>query len=342
MKRIAHTLRRLVAWEVRMLIGLTANYRGRFAFLVILGLAASFIETLGVSLFVFLLYGAILGAGFPSTGILATLYQVTTRVIGGSLPRMCLIVGLTVLVQQAIAASYEVIGSQVCNRIHHDVRTRLFTQYLRVTYEYIAARNYGELTNTLQVEAWRVAQAIERLSRILITASAALVYMVVLFFISWPVAVAIAGGGAIVTALTQIFRSRIRKLSRQATGLHEQLAERMFTSIQAMRTIRSRGLESAEISRFTALSLAVVERVFVRLAMVGKLALPAVPRNRRAGRTGLLWCGSRCLSEIPGHDYRGPCRSPSSRLATSGAGHAGAHSCSHWRPGIARHCYKGA
>jgi ATP-binding cassette, subfamily B, bacterial MsbA len=261
-------------WEIRTLFSLTADHKTGFALVVALGLAASFVETLSISLIVFLLYRAVLNTGFPATqGVLAVFSHWTERMVSGHLYMLGVAIGAAVLLRQAFVSAYDVVGARVGNDIYDRIRTGLFTQYLTVSYEYISAKNYGELTNALQVETWRVSQAIEQLSRILVNASAMLVYLLVLFLISWQVSLAGILGGLAVMGLTQMFRHQLRALSKEATRLHEDLAERMFTSIQAMRTIRTHGVERAETARFAALSRQVA-RVFVRLRAIDNASRP--------------------------------------------------------------------
>ncbi len=278
-----------IVWEVRTLIGLAAGHRAGLALLVALGLAASFVEMLSVSLVVFLLYRAVSNADFPVTqGILSVFFQWAERLVGQDLTLLALVISAAVLLRQAFIGVYEIVSAQVCNAVYHRLRTGLFTQYLSVSYEYIVAKDYGELTNTLQIETWRVSQAVEQLSRILINVCAVLVYMTVLLFISWPVALAAVGSGIAVMGLTQLFRGRLHGLSREATQLHEDLAERTFSSIQAMRTIRAYGVERAEITRFTQLSRAVA-RVFVRLSVTDNACRPFLEVGALATIGVLVW-----------------------------------------------------
>jgi subfamily B ATP-binding cassette protein MsbA len=269
-----HRLLGSFAAEIRTLMAFAGGQKAGFALLVVLGLAASFVETLSVSLVVFLLYRAVLGTGFPgATGLLATFSHWCEQLIGGNLVALAALIGVAVLVRQMFVGAYQIVGARVSNAIHDHLRTGLFTQYLSIAYEHVAARDYGELSSTLLVETWRVSQGIEQFSRILINLCAMLVYLIVLVFISWPVALAAGISGMVVVALMQVFRAPLRGLSRTATRLHEQLAERMFSSIQAMRTLRAYGVEAAEVARFADLSRAVA-RVFVRLAVHDNASRP--------------------------------------------------------------------
>lgn len=279
-------------WEIRTLGALAAGHRAGFLLLVALGLAASFVEAFSVSLVVFLLYRTVLASQVPGAqGILSVFYNWTGSIVGDDVYILAAVIAAATLLRQAFVGTYEVVGSRVSNAVYDRLRTALFQQYLSVSYEYIATKDYGELTNTLQVETWRVSQAIENLSRILINGCAMLVYMLVLFFISWPVALAAVGSGIVVMGLTQLFRGSLRALSRKATQLHEQLAERMFTSIQAMRTIRTHGVEMTEIARFAGLSRAVAH-VFVRLAVIDNACRPFLEVAALAAVGAVVWTSS--------------------------------------------------
>jgi subfamily B ATP-binding cassette protein MsbA len=289
MIQLGKKLIRPAASEIRILLALTGDHRSGLTGLVVLGLAASFVDTLGVSLVVFLLYRAVLGRQFPAMpGFLSIIYRWTETVAGHNLYMLGLAIGATVLIRQLFVGAYGIVGARICNGIHDRLRTRLFRQYLTIEWQHMARRPYGELTNTLLNETWRASQAIEQFSRILINASAVFVYVAVLSFISWPVALAGLGTGVIMMALTQMFRGRLRLLSQDATLLHDQMAERMVGAMQAMRTIRAFGLETTEIRRFAETSHAVAA-VFVRLAAVDNACRPFLEMATFSSVLAVVW-----------------------------------------------------
>jgi ATP-binding cassette, subfamily B, bacterial MsbA len=274
---------------LRTLFLLTAGSRLTLLTLTALGLVASFIETISISLVVYLLYRVALGAEYAEVhGYLGELFSLVNEIAAGSAYRLGLAIAIAVIVRQTIVAAYEQLSAHAANFVYHRLRTELFTQYLSVPYGYIARKEYGELTNTIQLEAWRVSEAVQKLSRVLINLSALTIYLVVVSLLSWKVAIVVLAFGSAMTALTQLFRRRLGTLSCEVTDVHEQLAERLVTSVHAMRTIRAYGVESAEIMRYATLSERLAH-MFNHLSAVDNFSRPFLELFSIGAIASIIW-----------------------------------------------------
>ncbi|MEQ8965584.1 MAG: ABC transporter ATP-binding protein [Azospirillaceae bacterium] len=264
--------------DLRALWPAIADKKPWLAGMVVLGFVASFVETLGVSFVVLLLFGAIrgpesIGGDGATAGLLDTIYGVATWVVGDSLIGLAVLIAAAVLIKSLVVGAYSVLAAWVQYTVHHRVREAIYARYMEVAYDDIARQDYGTLANTLIGESWEVSSVVQALSRILINLASMTVYGLFVLALSWPLGLMAAVGGLVVVAVLRLARDRLRRLGRRATGLNEALTESAFSGLQAMRTIRAFGAEAREVARFATVSRR-VSRVFVRLTALDHLIRP--------------------------------------------------------------------
>ncbi|HVY14528.1 MAG TPA: ABC transporter ATP-binding protein [Rhodopila sp.] len=253
-----------------------ADRRAVFAGMVALGLAASVLEAAAVSLISVLLYLSLGGGGasrlFPWIQDhfdidLNSLFQVHFWFV-------CAAVVATLLLRAAAVASYGVVAVSLKSLVFHRLRLRLYQRFMFAPHEDASQASFGFITNTLQVEAPRVAELIDQLFRMPINACGAGIFFVVLLLISWPVACLTAIAGLALALLMQVSRVYLHRLGQRILALNEDLASRMLSGIQALRTIRAFGAEGREFDRFADASKSVA-RMAVRFAAVENVVTPS-------------------------------------------------------------------
>ncbi len=244
--------------------------------MVVLGLVASVLEAITVSLISSLLYLSIGGGGQPRPLGRIELFLGTD--IAGLFRREPWLVGaflvIMVLLRTAAVALYGVGAAAVKNLVFHRLRVRLYRRYMFASFEEMSQASFGFLTNTLQVEAPRVAELIDQLFRVPINGCAATVFFIVLLLLSWPVASLIGIAGLILTVLMLLSRAYLHRLGQRMMALNEELAARLIAGIQALRTIRAFGAERQEFDRFANSSRSVA-LTSVRFAAVENIVLPS-------------------------------------------------------------------
>jgi subfamily B ATP-binding cassette protein MsbA len=237
--------------------------------LLVLGLAASLAESVGVSLVVLLLY-AVIGHGSEATqggGLLAGIFSRVEMLAGGSSVAVAGMILALVTAKALLNLAYGTIASSVRNQVSEAVRNGIHDQYLSVAYAYVRRHEQGELLNVLATESWAVADACYCLMRIAINVCAICVFSLFLMALSWPIALLAAVGGGLLFLGLRCLSRPARDLGEQATRVNRALAERMLATLQGMRTIRAFAQEAAERQRFRAASHA-VRRTFVRLELL--------------------------------------------------------------------------
>ena len=103
--------------------------------MVMLGLASSFAESLGISLVVLFLYSAMghLDEMSAGNGVLGALFREVAGRLGGG-TTLAVTIFLLIVARGILALTYGLIGSSLSNRISESVRNGLHQQYLDVEY----------------------------------------------------------------------------------------------------------------------------------------------------------------------------------------------------------------
>ena len=265
-----------LASDLRQIWPVLADRKASFAAMVAVGLIASILEAIAVSLISWILYLSI--ATVDPTRPSALSRQLFGFDASALFQRhfwlACTIVVAVVLARTAGVAIYAVMAASLESLVFHRLRVRLYQRFMFAPYEDVSRESFGFLTNALQVEAPRVAELIDQLFRIPINAIGALVFFLVLLVLSWPVACLAAISGLGVAIFMQFSRVYLHRLGHRLLVLHEDLASRMLAGIQALRTFRAFGAEGREFSRFAEASRSVAH-MSVRFTAVEKVVLPS-------------------------------------------------------------------
>ncbi|WP_170157297.1 ABC transporter ATP-binding protein [Roseimicrobium gellanilyticum] len=258
----------------RELLPLISGLKRALPVAVVLGLLSSVIDSCAVSLMVLIVFKGI-SSDFPlpDAGLIGELAsfaeaaaQKSPVVLWGT------VIGIA-LVRALVAGAYSVLSAHLTNSIHHRTRLSLFEKFMALPYQDLARTDYGTMTNALQVESWYVAEVVRSLCGLMIAVCSLVVYLVIVFFISWPLGILamILGGG--LRWLCAGLKQPLRRMGFEATRTNEELALRMYTRMQAIRTIRAHGFEKAEVAQFEGLSREVAG-VFTRMALVENYLRP--------------------------------------------------------------------
>jgi ABC-type multidrug transport system fused ATPase/permease subunit len=248
--RRGSTLRDLLA-----LLKATPTPRWATPALILLGLASSFAETLGISLVVLFLYSAMghMGEVSATGGALGALFGAAARGLGGG-AALALTIFLLIVARGVLALAYGLISSSVSNRISETVRNGIHRQYLEVAYDFIRRHDQAELMQILGTESWLVAGAHASFTRIIINFCSIFVFAVFLFALSWQITVIAIVGSLLISRGLRSLYAPAWELGKEVKRIHQALGERMLVSLQGMRTIRAFGQEAVHHGAFVEFS----------------------------------------------------------------------------------------
>jgi subfamily B ATP-binding cassette protein MsbA len=244
---------------LRALLPLLRRHRLALLAVVMLGLAASLSEGVGISLFLPFLQsidpaGAQQG-GLASNRILAGIdglfagYSRETRLW---LIPVC-IFG-SIVVRNALLYSNTLVFSLVNWRICHQLRCGLFRQLLRIGCEFIERRKTGNLLHTLNGQTWQTSQALGAFAGLITSACTIVVLTALLLLISWKLTLLVAAAMVLVSCVVQWTTRGIRAAGAAAAAANGAFVQQAVEGLSGMKAIRSFCREDHEFRRFESVS----------------------------------------------------------------------------------------
>ncbi len=218
--------------------------------LILLGLASSFAETLGITLILLFLYAVTGHAGGSGNGMLGHFLGLAARHLGGT-DQLAGLILLLIVARGALAMAYNRISTNVGAGLSERARNMVHQQYLNVSYGFIQRHTPAALIEVLATETWEVATAYGDFTRIIINACSVAVFALFLAVISWKIMVVAFAGSAIIAGASRLLTGRARALGLKVKQTHEYLGVQMLMTIHGMRTIRAFGQEAAHQERFS-------------------------------------------------------------------------------------------
>ncbi len=261
--------------ELRQLAPLGRWHARAAPLVLLLGLAAAILESLGVSLVVLFLY-VLLGRGEDAVaagGALGRIFTAANGWFGGSSVALGLLIFGLILGKALVNLAYGTVIATARNRISEEARNRVQARYLDMAYAEFRARDAGALMNILGAETWSLAESWHAAARISINLCAIAVFGALLLAVSWQITLLAVTGSALVSLGIRLLHRRVKPLGEAAMAANRRLAARMLDTMQGMRTIRAFGEEVQDKRRFTAAS-AEVRRRFDRLERLYTLVGP--------------------------------------------------------------------
>jgi ATP-binding cassette, subfamily B, bacterial MsbA len=219
--------------------------------LVVLGIAASLAEGLGIGMIIPALDLLLGTEPTEPAGRFAKLTRGVADRLGDRNPLgiIGLLILLLVAVKTAIVGLEGLVSTAVIGRITRDLRVGLFRQMLSVGMEYHTRSDQGSLLNTMDVQTYRTSKALTALSGLVTGASMVLVFSVILLMLSWQMTLIVAATAVPLTLVVRLLSGRARKWGGEFARQHAELAGRVVELLNSIRTIRLFNREDAEAER---------------------------------------------------------------------------------------------
>jgi len=258
---------------IRSLLVFTRPYPWAIPVLVILGLAASLAEGLGIGLIIPLLDQMLQSsAAAESSGPLANFLRTIGSFVGGDralLVLSILIIGLVAL-KTLIMAVDAIVSTSVIARAMRDLRLALCEQLLSVGYEYFSRVPQGKLVNLMDSQTYRVGEALRALTVLIGSLSTMVVFGVLLLMLSWRLTAVVVLLVVPVSLVVRVLAVRAHTWGDDLVKSYSDLAERVLELLVSMRTIRIFNREVMEARRFDAAAQD-VRRAYRRTEVLNKL-----------------------------------------------------------------------
>lgn len=242
--------------------------------LIVLGLASSLAETIGITLVLLFFYLAMGQAELASStsGLLGNVLQHAISWLHGTI-ETAIVVLLLIVARGALAFANTLISARVGERINEFARNRVHQQYLSASYSFFRRHDEAYLMELLGTETWLIAGAYSSFTGLIVSSCSIVLFVSFLFALSVKITIlAIAGSMLVSTGLRHLSKP-IKALGSSVKLMHQRLGEHMLMTLQGMRTIRAYGQEKLHQDRFERAS-AEARRVSLELARLSALVSP--------------------------------------------------------------------
>ena len=239
----------------KLLTGLLRPYPWVLPLVALLGTAASLAEGAGIGLLI-PFFALLMEGTTPEGGIVpeiaawySSLFNQDIRLIVVSITIVLLVVGRCLLF-----FVYVGLVTWVGTRVTHDLRSKLFQQFLSIDYLAVSRETQGRQINALDGSCYRAGQAVMDFLQMGVNGCTTLVFVALLFLISWQMTVLTLTAVAIAILVT---RALVKRSSRTGEKLEQGSALLSETAVQvlnSMRMIRIFGQEAREYASFVQVS----------------------------------------------------------------------------------------
>ncbi|MEA5604523.1 ABC transporter ATP-binding protein [Nostoc sp. UHCC 0252] len=244
--------------------------------IVILGILSSFVEGLGISLFIPLLQSLIqTNSSVASSNFFVDFLN---RIfINISTSNRFVIIALCILgsiiFKSSLAYGNSILSAWLNARIGHRLRSGIFQQYLNLSYSFLENNESGKLMNILASETWRTCQALSTLIGIIISNCTVAIYGILLLLISWQLTLLVSVLMILVSLGIRLVTRHVKHLGEEAVEANSTLAKRMWEGYSGMKVIRAFGREAYEQELFDNASNKVVN-TFLKLDIFTGMVQP--------------------------------------------------------------------
>ena len=254
----------MATWK--LLIKLAEGYLWALPILILLGLAGTAAEGIGLGLLVFLLQlmlgtsGAAVGGG----GLLDHVYKTAFSFVGEDIVVVATVTVGLIVTKSLLIAAYSCLSSAVNARLNDRLRRQAFERLMQAEYSFVSAREHGHYQNLITSESIRVTDAVWTVFQMLVSLCAMIVFGAMLLLISWQLVLVVAAGTILASLVTRFLVKRASVLGDVLTDAYSTMASRVATVLGGMRIVRAFGRERDETERFQRESER-VRRSFVRV-----------------------------------------------------------------------------
>jgi ATP-binding cassette, subfamily B, bacterial MsbA len=266
---------RLAGSDLSRVLRLLRPYPWLLPLLVVLGIAASLAEAIGIGLLIPLM-GALLQ---PADTATPSALEQTIRSImldeTGEI-RYWLVAGvifLLIVIKTLILAAYAFVGAGMTGRIAKEMRVALWDRLSNAEMAWFLRSEHGRLLNIIENQTYRATEALSSLTVLIASACTVVVFSAFLFLLSWPMALIVIAAGAPIFVF-------VRRLTRLAKGYGEALGEdyarvagRVMELLAVMKTIRVFNQQASEMRRFAGAADR-LRATFLRTELLSRLIGP--------------------------------------------------------------------
>jgi len=223
---------------------------------------------------------------FGNLSFSSRLVVVPLCIFGSVLLKNCLVYGNTVL--------FSWLNWQISDRL----RRGIYKQLLSVSFGYLERNQSGRFLSILDKETWQTSQALSVFISLITSACTIVVFVILLFLISWQLTVLVAVAMLLISWSVQSVTRQVKSVGKQAARANAAFVSRALEGLSGMKVIRAFGRESYEQERFEQASQEVCT-TFRRLDVISGAVNPFSEVLSTALLTGILIVALQDQSNLP-------------------------------------------
>jgi ABC-type multidrug transport system fused ATPase/permease subunit len=242
--------------------------------LIILGLAASLAETVGITLVLLFFYFAMgqVELATSTSGLLGEALRYAANWFHSS-TETAVVLLLLIIARGVLSFINTLISARVGEQINEAARNRVHLQYLSTSYSFFERHDEAYLMEVLGTETWVISGAYASLTRIIVSLCSIFLFASFLLALSIKITIIAIAASMIVSAGLRHLSVPMQQLGAGVKLVHQRLGEHMLMTLQGMRTIRAYGQEEMHQKRFAQAS-AEARKVALGLARLSALVSP--------------------------------------------------------------------
>jgi ATP-binding cassette, subfamily B, bacterial MsbA len=259
---------------IKVILPLLRLYPWAVPVVICLGMATSFFEGFGISLFIpFLQTFNQSSSTLENDAILKFFSSLFNQVSPEHrFVTIAICIFSSILIKNILGYLSNLTSQWLSAHISHRIRSRVFHQCLSISDRYMEQQDPGELVNLLATETWRTAEAIGTLLWLISLLCTGIVFIGLLQLISWKLTIGVALCMGFISLVSRWLTRRVRPLGEQAVEANNALTTRMWEGLSGLRVIRLFGHEAYEQQRFDQASIQVLQVFFKLGAISGTIA----------------------------------------------------------------------
>src|SRR5262245_53733932 len=240
--------------NVMRVIALLRPHRWLVPLLVLLGVAASVAEALGIGLLIPLLGSVLQPGDAAQDSAIGRAARTLAMDAAGEISfiRVGTVILLLILLKTVILSAYVLVAARMTGRIAMDLRVRLWERVANAEMAWFARSDHGRVLNTISNQTYRGTEALTALNVLIVSACTVLVFAAFLFVLSLPLALIMLAGGIPVFLLVRHLTRRANRYGQALSDAYARVSGRIMELLAAMKTIRVFNQQEAETRRFAA------------------------------------------------------------------------------------------
>lgn len=244
----------VIAARFRELLQLVPGLRMKTSVMIVVGILSGLMEMVGITFLVSLIF--VLGQQGSASG---TTIGWLPAFFGGfdtaiSKPMLVAILICAIVLRIALGFANSIIASTVSHQISDRIRRRLYSKILAIPFQRFQHYERSDIMNVIATESYAVASAHASLVRLGISLGTIVIFGAGMLVMAWPIALLGLVFGVVHNLTLGLFADAYRRIGETALSAVENLTQLTWTTLQALKAVKSFGLEKRHESIFDALS----------------------------------------------------------------------------------------